>query len=264
LPITAASNYPTQLRDIAKNYLLRSNSKTFNLDIVRDDKSMQVNAEGMLSGKINYGLEFSPDPGKPGYYLIDNGQIGYISPARYHNSDLEQIKKLFSKTKGIIIDMRCYPSDFMPFTFVPFIKTGNAAFVKFRIGDLGHPGYFINTQPLVNKGTGEYKGKVIVIVNEVTQSSAEYTTMAFQSAPNVKVLGGTTAGADGNVSQIVLPGHLMTMFSGLGVLYPDGTDAQRNGTRIDVKVQPTIQGIRDGKDELLEKAQDMIMNDKIE
>jgi C-terminal processing protease CtpA/Prc len=260
LPITAASNYPTQLRDIAKNYLLRSNNKTFSLDIIRDDRKMHIDAEGMNNQKIDYSESFSPDKDKPGYYLINDGQIGYISPARFHIKDMPEIEKLFSKTKGIIVDMRCYPSDFMPFSFVPFIKTGDAPFAKFRIGDMSHPGYFTNTQLMVNKGKGEYKGRVIVIVNEVSQSSAEYTTMSFQSASNVKVIGTTTAGADGNVSQIILPGHLVTMISGLGVLYPDGTDAQRAGVKIDIKAEPTIKGIREGKDEVLDKAKELIMN----
>jgi C-terminal processing protease CtpA/Prc len=42
-------------------------------------------------------------------------------------------------------------------------------------------------------------------VNEVSQSQAEYTTMALRTAPGAKVIGSTTAGADGDVSQIPLP-----------------------------------------------------------
>jgi C-terminal processing protease CtpA/Prc len=91
-------------------------------------------------------------------------------------------------------------------------------------------------------------------VNAESQSQAEYTTMAFQSSPNVKVLGSQTAGADGNVSQITLPGNIVTCFSGLGVFYPDGTAAQRVGVKIDYPIKPTIKGIIEGKDELLEKA----------
>jgi hypothetical protein len=44
------------------------------------------------------------------------------------------------------------------------------------------------------------------------------------------------------------------MISGIGVLYPDGTETQRKGIRIDYEIKPTIQGIKAGKDELLEKA----------
>jgi C-terminal processing protease CtpA/Prc len=78
--------------------------------------------------------------------------------------------------------------------------------------------------------------------------------MAFQSAPNVTVIGSTTAAADGNVSPIYLPGNLFTYISGIGVYYPDGTETQRSGVKIDVPVKPTIRGIKEGRDELLEKA----------
>lgn len=40
----------------------------------------------------------------------------------------------------------------------------------------------------------------------------------------------------------------------IGVYYPDGTETQRTGVRIDVPIKPTIKGIKEGRDELLEKA----------
>ncbi len=92
------------------------------------------------------------------------------------------------------------------------------------------------------------------VINATSQSQAEYTTMAFQSSPNVKVIGSTTAGADGNVSSIILPGGLNTMISGIGVFYPNGAPTQRVGVKIDYKIYPTIIGISTGKDELLDKA----------
>ena len=48
----------------------------------------------------------------------------------------------------------------------------------------------------------------MILIDEFSQSQAEYTTMAFRVAPSVVVIGSTTAGADGNVSQIPLPGGL--------------------------------------------------------
>jgi C-terminal processing protease CtpA/Prc len=99
----------------------------------------------------------------------------------------------------------------------------------------------------------------VVIVNSVTQSNAEFVTMAFQTAPNVKVIGSKTAGADGNISAILLPGGFKTWISGIGVFYPDGTNAQRAGVKIDLAVNQTINGIRSGKDELLEKAKALII-----
>lgn len=44
------------------------------------------------------------------------------------------------------------------------------------------------------------------------------------------------------------------MFSGIGIYYPNGDDTQRVGVKLDVDVSPTIDGIKAGKDEVLEKA----------
>jgi C-terminal processing protease CtpA/Prc len=78
--------------------------------------------------------------------------------------------------------------------------------------------------------------------------------MAFRAAPKVTVIGSTTAGADGNVSPIYLAGDIRTMISGIGVFYPDGKGTQRVGIVPDMVVEPTIEGIKKGKDEVLEKA----------
>ncbi len=76
---------------------------------------------------------------------------------------------------------------------------------------------------------------------------------------NTTIIGSTTAGADGNVSTILLPSELRTSFSGIGVNYPNSEETQRIGIIPDIEVKPTIAGIKAGKDELLEKAMDIII-----
>jgi hypothetical protein len=259
LPLTAASNYPTQLRDLPKAFLLKGKTANFDFTVIRDGKTQQVLVPTLPMGKVNYLLDYNPDPKAPGYSLMSNDQIGYVFPARYKNKDLPQIEALFAKTKGIIVDMRCYPSEFMPFTFVSYIKSADGPFVKFTLGDVANPGLFTWGEVLKSPAGKRYNGKVVVIVNESSQSQAEYTTMAFQSSPNVTVIGSTTAGADGNVSSIMLPGGISTMISGIGVYYPDGTETQRKGVKIDQVVKPTINGIKAGRDELLERAKEIVL-----
>jgi C-terminal processing protease CtpA/Prc len=104
-----------------------------------------------------------------------------------------------------------------------------------------------------------YSGRVVILVDAVTQSQAEYTTMALRTAPDAIVVGSTTAGADGNVSSIPLPGGLSGLFTGIGVFYPDSTPTQRVGIIPDVRVEPTIAGIRAGRDEVLEEALRLIL-----
>ena len=112
---------------------------------------------------------------------------------------------------------------------------------------LGRSGRLSPQQP-------HYAGKVVILVDEISLSQAEYTAMAFRANPRAVVVGSTTAGADGNVSPIPLPGGLSSMISGIGVFYPDKTPTQRVGIGADVEARPTIAGIRAGRDEVLEEA----------
>jgi carboxyl-terminal processing protease len=73
------------------------------------------------------------------------------------------------------------------------------------------------------------------------------------------VIGSQTAGADGDISaHRITRGNRNGNISGLGVYYPDNTVTQGKGVKIDVQMKPTIQGIRAGKDELLDKAVSLI------
>jgi len=51
---------------------------------------------------------------------------------------------------------------------------------------------------------------------------------------------------------------LILVFSGIGVYYPIGEETQRIGIVLNVEVNPTIQGVREDRDELLEKAIELI------
>ncbi|WP_145673089.1 S41 family peptidase [Chitinophaga polysaccharea] len=57
--------------------------------------------------------------------------------------------------------------------------------------------------------------------------------------------GSTTAGADGNVSYLTIPGGLNSLFTGIGVYYPNGEETQRVGIQPDIIVTPTVKGIRE-------------------
>ena len=126
------------------------------------------------------------------------------------------------------------------------------------------PGAFRWSDPLsITPQPPHYAGKVVILVDESSQSQAEYTAMAFRASPRAVVVGSTTAGADGNVSPVPLPGGLSSMISGIGVFYPDKAPTQRIGIVPDVEVRPTIAGIRAGRDEVLEEALRQILGREV-
>lgn len=252
-----ASNEAARLRDIAAD-ILRSQKDEIEVEYSQNGICKTKKIRLYPGNELNIYRWFRKNDDKC-YRLLDNN-IGYITLMSIKDSDIPVIKKEFINTRGIIIDIRNYPSAFVPFTLGSFFSTSSAPFVKFTHGNINNPGEFAFTDELVIPGTNNpYKGKLIVLVNEFTQSQAEYTAMAFRAGDNTTIVGSTTAGADGNVSEIMLPGGLKTMISGLGVYYPNGEQTQRIGIVPDIEVRPTIDGIRKGKDELLEKAIEIIL-----
>jgi C-terminal processing protease CtpA/Prc len=256
LPLTPASNYPTQLRSIARN-LLRTNDSLITVTYTRDNKPEQLKLKTYDKKLINVYANFNSKD--TSFKLLSPG-VSYLFPGKIKNSHLPAIAPDLLKTKGLIIDMRCYPSDFIVFSLANYLLPQPADFVKFTTGSITKPGTFTFGPPVKTGSISSdyYKGKIVILVNEQTLSQAEYTTMAFSTAPNVTIVGSTTAAADGNVSGIVLPGRINTAISGIGVYYPNGKETQRIGIVPDVEVKPTIKGIREGRDELLEKAVQLI------
>ncbi len=255
-PYYPASNQAARLRDISTD-LLRSKNTSIRIRYISEAGEKQKELTLYPRDSLKIYRWYRRDNEKC-YRLLD-GNIGYITLKSIREEDIPEIKKSFKNTKGIIIDIRNYPSTFVPFSLGSFFVAESTPFAKFTGGNTDHPGEFTFTEPVEIPKSGEtYSGKLIVIVNELSQSQAEYTAMAFRAGANTKIIGSTTAGADGNVSSILLPGGLRTMISGIGVYYPDGTETQRVGIVPDIEVHPTIKGIKEGRDELLEKAVEII------
>lgn len=255
------SNLPTQLRNLSLG-LLRDSTKNIQVTFKRGDKVFSKDV-------VCYSI-FSPNThnigqkNKPVYSLMKN--IGYL----YLGSTVGGTVPDFMNTKGLIIDLRCSPNQkgvkgymnlqqlyerpvsFVKFTSTSFLRPGSFKYIQEYNTD------FAKNISSIPERNGFYQGKVIILVNEFTQSHAEFMAMLYQCSPTATTIGSTTAGADGNASIIPLPGNLQTMITGIGVYYPDGRETQRVGIVPDIVVKPTIKGIRAGKDEVLEKAIDLI------
>lgn len=252
-PYYPASNSAARLRDLSID-LLRSASNTISLNYLSEGRKQQVNVPTYERKDLRMYHWYKVDSSQRCYRLLP-GNIGYITLANIKQADIPEIKKAFAATKGIIIDIRNYPNTFVPFSLGSYFVTEPTSFVKFTMGNPNNPGEFAFREgPKISSDENKYKGKLVVLVNENSQSQAEYTAMAFHSIKNSTIIGSTTAGADGNVSAIMLPGGLSTMISGIGVYYPDGKETQRVGIIPDIVVKPTIKGIKNGKDEVLESA----------
>ena len=248
-----ASNETVANRNFVNNVLLRSNEDSMAVTIKRDGQLINTYIK-LYPPAVAYNNKTYYQ--QLNMYHFINDSIGYITLAVIKKDSLKKIFKAFEGTKGLIIDIRNYPSEFMPFEMGYYLKPAASPFVKFTYGNISHPGVFTFMKSISNgsNNKGYYKGKIVLLVNESTQSQAEYTTMALRTAPGAIVMGSQTAGADGNVSTVWFPGGFGSWISGIGVYYPDGKATQGIGIVPDIEVKRTPEGIKKGKDEELDKA----------
>jgi C-terminal processing protease CtpA/Prc len=245
----ADSNNAARRRDLAA-YFTRGACGPASLEIIRGGRTMQLSA---ARTPWKYTPVTHDQPGDT--FRLLSPDVAYIKLSSIKAADLPGYFEKAKNTKGLIVDIRNYPSDFMPFAMGAYFATKPTSFVTFTFADLANPGAFsFGDGPLIQPGPVHYGGKVVILVDETTQSQAEYTAMALRAMPNSVVVGSMTAGADGNVSRIPLPGQLNTIISGLGVFYPDRRPTQRVGIVPDLEAKPTVEGIAAGRDEVLEAA----------
>jgi C-terminal processing protease CtpA/Prc len=252
-PFYAASNDPTRLRDIGISMTKGDCTKPAVLQVRRGHETLDLRPTRVPPNALDFKTAGHDQPGETFRRL--SRDIAYLKLSSVKIADAASYIDSAAGAKGLIVDIRNYPSEFVVFALGELLIEKPTEFVRFTVGDLANPGAFHWGSPLsLTPRKPHYAGKIVILIDEVSQSQAEYTTMAFRSAPEAFVIGSTTAGADGNVSNIPLPGGIHSMISGIGVFYPDKKPTQRIGILPDEVVTPTIAGIRDGRDEVLEAA----------
>lgn len=187
--------------------------------------------------------------------VIDNScSFGIVDMGRLQVNHVDQMFADFMSKDAIIFDQRNYPNGTI-WEIVNYIYSEPINIANFTVPDITFPGKLNIFHYHIGEGTAEpYNGKIIILFNEETISQAEFTIMGLEQHPNSIKIGSETQAADGNVSSFGVPGVVTLNYTGLGVFYNDFTPTQRVGIIPDYYVRPTIEGIRSGKDEVLEFA----------
>ena len=252
------SNVASKIRNTLFKIVVLGRSDSLSIYLERDGNFQNKKIARYNFDTLNYKRDKEKSMEK---WKILEGNIGYIRMENIQIKDnLKAAEALFS-CSAIIFDIRSYTlaTGQMANNLIPTKK----AYANLLYPDVKYPGkYYWGKAETGSDNSKPYSGLVVILVNEYTQSRAEYVTMALQTAENAVTIGSQTAGADGNVNPFEFLGGYKTQISGLGIYYPDRTPAQRKGVKVDIEVKPTIQGVREGRDEVLERALEYIKNRK--
>jgi C-terminal processing protease CtpA/Prc len=249
-PYFSASNDAARMREITR-YLSQGSCGPVDVLVDRGGQILTLKSS----------REVVPPSGDPSHDLPGNAfqllssDIGYLKISSATAANAANYVRAAAGTKALIIDLRNYPIDNVSYALGPLLVSKPTEYVRYTVSEASNPSAmrwlapqtFIPQEP-------HYSGRIVILVDELTRSATEFHAMGFRSVPGALVIGSTTGGADGNVMAVSLPGGLNTNITGLGVFYPDGRPTQRVGIIPDVVVNPTIEGIRQGRDELIEEA----------
>ncbi|AZA58393.1 S41 family peptidase [Chryseobacterium shandongense] len=216
---------------VISNYINRKNSKIENRSLINKD---------IAYFKTDATMHFMEN--------VDDDKL---------DAKMDSILEDASHKKAIVFDMRGYP-DWGGFVFYYVYKYFSPVenyFYKYYEPNLKNLGTFslrdpkFNYPEIENKTMHSYSGKVFILVNPDTRSASEWYSMSLQKIfPQSITIGQQTSGADGDVVKINLPGDYLLEFTGNGIFYPDNTQTQQKGIRINKLIKYTDQDILDQRD----------------
>jgi hypothetical protein len=197
------------------------------------------------------------------------GNTGYADLDRLTVPQVDEMFEKFKDCPAIIFDDRGYPQGTAWQITPRLTEKTDVVGAMFKRRDPMSPdlpnGELLNSQEvatflqrLPRTDKFRYHGKTVLLIDERTISQAEHTGLFFEAANSTKFIGSPTEGANGDVTNLSVPGGIYVRFSGQGVWHADGRQLQRVGLQPDVEVRPTLAGIRAGKDEVLDKAVDYL------
>ena len=253
LPLTPASTELSQRTRAARTALAGPKDSTARLEVMGGD------------GKVRHvdvprSTDFwQPQPeGSPWKRL--RPRIGYADLTRLQPEQVDGMLEELRDTDALVLDLRGYPNG----TAWPLAARLNvrgakvgAIFRRREVSGLeaeeSEGGYFF-AQPLPEPRSWTYRGKVVMLLDERAISQSEHTALFLEQAAGVTFIGSPTAGANGDVTNFSLPGGAWVSFTGHDVRHADGRQLQRVGIVPDVPVAPTLRGLREGRDEVLDRA----------
>lgn len=194
------------------------------------------------------------------------GNLGYVDLTRLSPAEVEGMFEKVKDTRGLIFDMRGYPQG-TAWDIAPRINRRNAKIgAQFRRSlvtatseEEAESGfYFSQPLPELPPGASKYTAPTVMIIDDRAISQSEHSGLFYEMASGTKFVGTPTAGANGDVTRFSLPGGIRVGFTGHDVRHADGRQLQRVGLIPDVEAAPTRAGLKAGRDEVLEKAVEVL------
>lgn len=190
---------------------------------------------------------------RPGIFYVDMDRVG--------DEDFKGAVDRLAAAKGVVFDLRGYPGDLS--TIVIAHLTGETVTsARWNVPRVHRPdradmAWEFSNWP-VEPAEPRIRGKAAFLTDGRAISYAETYLGIIEHYKLAAIVGGPTAGTNGNVNPFALPGGYQVVWTGMKVLKHDGSQHHGIGIQPTVPASRTLKGVADGRDELLEKAIEVV------
>ena len=199
-----------------------------------------------------------PDERRPEQITELASGIWYVDLSRASMAEITPAISKLAAATGVIFDLRGYPTDagaqLLPYLIAEpendrWMHIANITGPFCQVADWQSIGW--NLAP----ATPRLSDRRVFLTDGRAISYAESVMGYVKDRKLGTIIGSTTAGTNGNVVRFAVPSGFGITFTGMRVTGHDGrTPHHLAGVQPDIPLEPTIAGLREGRDELLERA----------
>ena len=180
--------------------------------------------------------------------------ILYIDLTRVDDESLWRAKEQMNAAKGIILDMRGYPNgrNWIGYFAPPGLPTMQLRTPLIALPDHGYDRFqlWISSTPIGLRIDGD--PELVFLIDAKAISQAEWHLSSFARAGIATFVGGPTAGANGTMNLLYLPSGGYISWTGMIAEWSEDEPFHGIGILPDIEVHPTLAGVIEGRDEILE------------
>jgi len=231
---------------------------TVELVIRRGSETLEVE---IRRRKVGRGPVVPVEPRPERIEELEEG-VFYVDLSAAEMPEIDEKMSEIAAARGVIFDLRGYPNRNhqvishlldAPDTSDAWMRVPKIIYPD-HVEPSGYQDFGWGMQPL----EPHIDAKVVFITDGRAISYAESVMGLIEGYRLAEIVGQPTAGTNGNVNPLVLPGGFRVGWTGMEVVKHDGSQHHLIGIQPTVPAERTIEGVREGRDELLEKALEVV------
>ena len=226
-------------------------------ELKRGGKTVKVKAERSVVANL-----FFREP-EYDYPAVDELEAGvfYVNLRKLDTAVFEKHLESLAAAEAVILDYRWGGGEVSMFKVLPHLTETEVRSARWNTPQVIYPNrrdlrFHEGGWPMAPKAP-YWGGRKVILTSPPVVSSGETILGIVEAFELAELVGHPTAGCNGNANFIPLPGGFRIMFTGMKVLKHDSSQHHLIGIRPGHPVERTIEAVRAGLDEVLERAREV-------